>query len=238
MMGRMFLSELVTALDGARVPYALAGGMAMNVHGVPRLSYDVGLVVPLRREVLEALDAGLRGIGLLPRPNVPLGTLATGAGREKLLADHARMTVIFRDPDAPLREVDLFVNPPVDPDDVVAQAQEWGLGEQVVRVCSREHLDALSFNDLPSLERLSAYETMTDEAKQLWLDAWQAVIRELAAPVGADVLERRHRVQPLMPPKRSSPRRRTAPAERDSIREQLSVTQEEPRTRRRRKTDT
>jgi hypothetical protein len=76
---------------------------------------------------------------------------------------------------------------------------------------------------------------MSDEAKQRWLEAWQAVMREFSAPLSADVLERRARPQPLAPPKRSSPRRRVLPKERDTIREQLSVTQEEPRRQRRRK---
>jgi hypothetical protein len=227
----MIIAPLIDALDAGQVPYAIAGGMAVNVHGVPRLNYDIALVVPLKADVLAALERALRSLDLRPSPNVPLERMSHGTEREKLLADHGRMTVTFTDPDDPLRLVDVFVNPPVDPDRVVARAQSWGFGEQEVRVCSRDDLADLTFHDLPDPARLAAYETMSDEAKQKWFEGWQAVMREFSAPNPDAVYARRSRPRPLMPPKRSSPRRRTPPTESESIREQLTVTQEEPRTK-------
>jgi hypothetical protein len=209
--------------------------MAINVHGVPRLNYDIALVVPLKTDVLVALERALRSLGLRPHPNVPLERMSHGAEREKLLAEHGRMTVTFTDPDDPLRLIDVFVNPPANPDDVVARAQVWGFGDQQVRVCSREDLADLSFHDLPDPARLAAYETMSDEDKQKWLEGWQAVMREFSAPNPDAVYARRSRPRPLMPPRRSSPRRRTPPSESESIREQLSVTQEEPHARKKAK---
>ncbi len=231
----MIIAPLIDALDAGQVPYAIAGGMAINVHGVPRLNYDIALVVPLKADVLSRLEHALRGLGLRPRPNVPLERLSHGTEREKLLADFGRMTVTFTDADDPLRLVDVFVNPPVDPDAVVSRAQAWGFGDQEVKVCSREDLADLSFHDLPDPARLAAYETMSDEAKQKWLEGWQAVMREFSAPNPDAVYARRSRPRPLMPPKRSAPRRRTPPTESESIREQLTVTQEEPRAKRRAK---
>jgi hypothetical protein len=232
----MVIAPLISALDAACIPYAIAGGMALNVHGIPRLNYDIALIVPLVPDVLASLEGALRGLGLRPHPAVVLEQLSNGAERERLLTEFARMTVTFTDPDDPLREVDVFVNPPVDPGGVVSRAETWRFADQPVCICSRADLSDLSFQDLPDQSRLSAYETMSDEAKLFWLEAWQAVMREFAAPVPAEVFERRARPQPLMPPKRSSPRRVSPPKERDSIREQLSVTQEEqPRRRRRTK---
>jgi hypothetical protein len=38
---------LVAALDGAHVPYAVCGGLAMAIHGLPRATVDVDLLVPM-----------------------------------------------------------------------------------------------------------------------------------------------------------------------------------------------
>ena len=52
----MFIEELLTALDRAQVRYCLVGGVAVNLHGIPRMTYDVDLVASMTRESLEALD--------------------------------------------------------------------------------------------------------------------------------------------------------------------------------------
>ena len=37
----MFIAELFAALELAAVEYAVVGGVAVNIHGVPRMTYDV-----------------------------------------------------------------------------------------------------------------------------------------------------------------------------------------------------
>jgi hypothetical protein len=50
------LAAVVQALDRAAVPYALAGGLALAVHGVARATSDIDLLVP-RARIDEALEA-------------------------------------------------------------------------------------------------------------------------------------------------------------------------------------
>lgn len=40
------LEALLAALEGSRAPYALAGGLALAVHGVVRATVDIDLLVP------------------------------------------------------------------------------------------------------------------------------------------------------------------------------------------------
>ncbi len=46
---------LVDALEKARLPYAVCGGLAMAIHGLPRATIDVDLLVPI-----DAADDVLR----------------------------------------------------------------------------------------------------------------------------------------------------------------------------------
>lgn len=50
-----FLTRLVAALDGAGVPYMLAGPFASSLHGEPRATQDIDLVIDPQRSELERL---------------------------------------------------------------------------------------------------------------------------------------------------------------------------------------
>jgi len=51
------LRELTGMLDSLSVPYAVMGGMAVRVHGIPRPTHDVDFTIALRRERLPDLFA-------------------------------------------------------------------------------------------------------------------------------------------------------------------------------------
>ena len=55
------LLEVVSALNHAGVPYALCGGMAVVLHGFPRLTRDIDLLI--RSQELEAAKAALATVG-------------------------------------------------------------------------------------------------------------------------------------------------------------------------------
>jgi hypothetical protein len=45
----VFIQELIEAFDRAEIRYCIVGGVAMNLHGVPRMTYDVEDVQNLER---------------------------------------------------------------------------------------------------------------------------------------------------------------------------------------------
>ncbi|MBN1837931.1 MAG: hypothetical protein JW820_18885 [Spirochaetales bacterium] len=55
------LLGVVTALNDAEVPYALCGGLAVVLHGYPRLTRDIDLLV--RKQDLGRAGAALEAIG-------------------------------------------------------------------------------------------------------------------------------------------------------------------------------
>jgi hypothetical protein len=52
----MFYLDLFRCLHAHNVRYLLAGGLAMNLHGVPRMTMDVDLVLALDDENIDALS--------------------------------------------------------------------------------------------------------------------------------------------------------------------------------------
>src|SRR5512135_2610068 len=69
------LKDLVRKLDESRVDYALCGGMALAIYGIPRATVDLDLLI--RSEALEKVSqiARQRGYTFAARPMV----VASGA---------------------------------------------------------------------------------------------------------------------------------------------------------------
>jgi hypothetical protein len=58
------LHRIAGKLEELKIPYAVAGGMALNAHGFRRATVDVDVLVS--QEGLQAVHAALEGLGYLP----------------------------------------------------------------------------------------------------------------------------------------------------------------------------
>jgi len=63
---------LVDLLERNAVPYALMGGMAVPVWGIPRATYDIDVVLSVDEEGLRRLWEDPRGVPSGPPPLVPI----------------------------------------------------------------------------------------------------------------------------------------------------------------------
>jgi hypothetical protein len=70
------LLGVIEALNRAKVEYALCGGMAVVLHGSPRLTRDIDLLI--RRDDLERVKKALEAAGF----TVPGGVIPFDAGKE------------------------------------------------------------------------------------------------------------------------------------------------------------
>jgi hypothetical protein len=139
----MFLRDLLAALSDASVPYAVVGGVAVNLHGVPRMTYDVDLVVPATADAYARLGRALSSLGLVPRLPVELSSLAQPDMRRALKEERHLLALTFTDPSSPLREVDVLLDPDIDADGIVSRAELRPFGRETLRLCTRGDLLAL-----------------------------------------------------------------------------------------------
>jgi hypothetical protein len=155
----MFVEELLGALWRAKIRYCLVGGVAVNLHGIPRMTYDVDLVAALDRPTLESLEATLRLLGLAPRVPLKLADLADASLRADLLEERNLMAMTFTDPANPLREVDVLVSPPVAAAGLVDRALRLDVGGTPVWIASLQ--------DMIDLKRASGRKQDEDDARLL-----------------------------------------------------------------------
>ena len=158
----MFIQELLQALGVAKVRYCIVGGVAVNLHGVPRMTYDLDLVVVPEVADLRETEAVLVKLGLKARIPVSLQDFADREHRERMREERNLIAVTFTDPGNPLREVDVLVAPPLDPVEILERSVVLSLSGTEVRIASIDDLIAMKrasgrpqdSDDVAHLERL------------------------------------------------------------------------------------
>jgi hypothetical protein len=113
-MERAGFEAIIESLEREGVRYLVAGGLAVVAHGYVRLTVDVDIILDLEPEnVLRAVRA-MKGLGYRPRVPVAFESLADEEQRRGWIEDKGMRVFSIYDPDQPLTEVDLFVQPPFD----------------------------------------------------------------------------------------------------------------------------
>lgn len=138
----MCFVEVLHALQVQGARFALIGGVAVALQGVPRMTFDLDLIVALDPDNLAKVDAALRSMNLRPRPPVALQDAASAEVRSDWL-ERNLLAVTYVDFDKPMREVDVLVSPPADVEGLLQRVNWRDLAGLRVPVASIADLIAL-----------------------------------------------------------------------------------------------
>jgi hypothetical protein len=131
---------IFAALENGAVRYVVVGGMATVLHGYARLTADVDIVVDQKPdEALKAIRA-LTALGFVARAPVNAEDYADENVRRMWFDDKGMRVLSLWDPHNPMREVDLFVENPIDFDLLYERSQIVVLATSNVRIASIEDL--------------------------------------------------------------------------------------------------
>ncbi|MEX0692642.1 MAG: hypothetical protein WD043_12450 [Gemmatimonadales bacterium] len=108
------LEALTRALNAANVPFLVAEGLAVNVHGYGRHTHDVDLVVRLDAEVIRETFSALASLGYRPRVAVTAEGFADAAQRQRWIEDKGMTVLSFHSDQHRETPVDIFVEEPFD----------------------------------------------------------------------------------------------------------------------------
>lgn len=157
----MFYIKLFKALKAHNIDYLLVGGLAMNLHGVPRMTMDVDLVIALDADNIAKFSTCIKEMGLAPSVPVPLADLADAAKRETLFAEKhlIALPLISNMPATPT--VDIVIHHPLDFKKAFANAVQRDLAGTPVLLASIEDMIAMKkvagraqdLSDIMHLER-------------------------------------------------------------------------------------
>jgi Nucleotidyltransferase of unknown function (DUF6036) len=116
---------VIAALEDVGIRYVVVGGLAVVLHGHARLTADLDIAIDLEPAAASQAVRALTGLGLRPRAPVDIGDLADASARARWVSEKGMQVLSLWDPDEPMRAVDVFVENPIDFEEM------WGRSEMV-----------------------------------------------------------------------------------------------------------
>lgn len=136
----MFYLDLFRCLQEHQVRYLLVGGLAMNLHGVPRMTMDVDIVLALDDANLDAFIGCARRLGLTPQAPVPLETLKDPEQRLAWIEQKRMIAFALNAPDRSGATVDILIKHPLQMESALAAAVVRDVDGVRVPLCGIEDM--------------------------------------------------------------------------------------------------
>ena len=110
----VFYLDLFRKLDEHNVRYLLVGGLAMNLHGVPRMTMDVDIVLAMDVENLDAFISAARELGIKPQLPVSIEQLKDAKIREGWATNRNMIAFSLGGDSFAVPTVDVLIRHPLD----------------------------------------------------------------------------------------------------------------------------
>lgn len=159
----MFYLDLFQALNRHQVRYLLVGGLAMNLHGVPRMTMDVDLILAMDEENLDRFIEAANSLGLAPIAPVPIGAIKDPAQRRVWVEQkHMIAFGLQNHGERVPTMVDVLIAPAIDAEAALERAITRQVGDIPVTVAAIDDMVRLKTgtgraqdqSDIEHLERL------------------------------------------------------------------------------------
>ena len=101
-------------LNQKGIDYLIVGGLAVNFHGVPRMTYDIDLMIHLAPGNINRLIVKLKSWGYVPRSPVQPEELADEQMRAFWIREKNMQAFNFCNDKQPLSEIDVVIDSPIE----------------------------------------------------------------------------------------------------------------------------
>jgi len=146
-------------LNKLKIDYLVVGGLAVNFHGVPRMTYDIDLMLLLQKENISKFVARLTHWGY--RLKIPVNPIdiADEAKRNLWIQEKGMKAINFYSETAPIGEIDIVFDSPIPYDELKGRA--------VMIELQGEKIPTVSIHDLIKLKQLSGRKQDIADAEYL-----------------------------------------------------------------------
>ena len=104
----MFLLKVCRAFKKYKIPYAIVGGHAVNLHGVVRGTLDIDFILDWKLSHLKSCEKALNEMGLVCR--VPVSANDVFKNRHELISKRNMIDWSFINPASPSEQVDVIIS--------------------------------------------------------------------------------------------------------------------------------
>ena len=110
----MYYFELLEQLFNKQVRYLIVGGLAVNLHGVPRVTQDVDLIISMDQDNILKTISILEGLGYKPRLPVDPNDLTDPEKVRDWVENRNMKAFSFFQPEEQYKVVDIVIVHPLD----------------------------------------------------------------------------------------------------------------------------
>lgn len=136
----MKIDELLQSLTDKQVQYVLVGGLAVQLHGFLRSTFDIDLVLAMNDENIVRFLEVAKHYGLVPVNPVPLESLRDASQIDQWYRENGMLAFSLREPRGGGSVVDILVRPDVSLEKLVANAVVGELFARKVLIASVDDL--------------------------------------------------------------------------------------------------
>ena len=162
----MFYEEVFRKLADRKVKYVVAGGVALVLHGVVRLTADLDLIVELSTENLRKFITAINELGYKPKPPVNAEDFIDPLNRKAWKKEKGMEVFSFYHPKMQMNLIDIFVNEPIRFNEIESEIVMFKARGIEIPVISKKHLKALKrkanrpqdIADIEALEEIDRIE--------------------------------------------------------------------------------
>jgi hypothetical protein len=161
----MFYEDVFRKLGESKIRYAVAGGVALVLHGVVRLTADLDLIVELSIENLKKFITVMNDLGYKPKPPVSAEDFINPLNRKTWKEEKGMEVFSFFHPKMPMNLIDVFVNEPIGFNEIESEIVIFKAKDIEIPVISKKHLKSLKRKanrpqDIADIEALEEIEQM------------------------------------------------------------------------------
>ena len=136
----MKIAELLQSLAEGEVQYVLVGGLAVQLHGFLRSTFDIDLVLAMNDENILRFIAVAKRCGLVPAMPVSIDALRNPGQLEQWHREKGMLAFALREPHIGGSVVDILVRPDVPFDTLMSNAVVGELFTMKVWIASIDDL--------------------------------------------------------------------------------------------------
>jgi predicted nucleotidyltransferase len=151
--------KIFKEINKLKVDYIVIGGLAVNFYGVPRLTYDIDLMILLQAENIRRLVDKLTSWGYRPKVPVNPMELADEAKRNSWINEKGMKAMNFYSEKSPIGEIDIVFDSPIPYEELKSRA--------VIIEIDGEKIHTVSIRDLIELKKKSGREQDISDVKYL-----------------------------------------------------------------------
>lgn len=165
----MIYLDIVKALNKGKIKYAVAGGVAVVLHGFTRFTADLDLIVELSEKNLDKFFDIMRNLGYRPRVPVKKEEFIDRKKRQEWIDKKGMIVFSFFHLKDHLKIVDMFVTEPIKFSEIEKDIERIEVNKVKVCAISNRHLRRLKAlasrpQDLIDISNLEEIERIRNES--------------------------------------------------------------------------